>query len=101
MSFIFQIPVHEDAMHKTHHELYLEPNTEFIIKARVFISFDKTHFSDWSEEYTFPSGNQSNYKKHNLQKLSVVYCICTIHSFIFPLVLSLQLELLLGKWLQS
>ncbi|XP_042561707.1 uncharacterized protein LOC122130916 isoform X2 [Clupea harengus] len=52
------IPVHEDAMHKTHHELYLEPNTEFIIKARVFISFDKTHFSDWSEEYTFPSGNQ-------------------------------------------
>ncbi|XP_048102951.1 uncharacterized protein LOC125296877 [Alosa alosa] len=66
--------VTEEAIHKTHYEFNnLEPNTEYIVKARVkAIINDESHFSDWSQEVPFLSGNVENVTK------KVVPVICLI-----------------------
>lgn len=50
--------VEEIAMYKTHYVFNnLEQDTDYIVKARVYIELNDEHqFSGWSEEFTFHSG---------------------------------------------
>ncbi|KAL2100808.1 hypothetical protein ACEWY4_002569 [Coilia grayii] len=71
--------VREEAIHKTHHELYLKPNTEYIIKARTYFSINNPlNFSDWSEEFKFVSGKDVTKKVAPVLSVILVFIICTL-----------------------
>ncbi|KAL2100806.1 hypothetical protein ACEWY4_002567 [Coilia grayii] len=74
--------VREEAIHKTHHELYLKPNTEYIIKARTYFSINNLlKLSDWSGEFIFDtsvSGKDITKKVAPVLCVILVFIICTL-----------------------
>ncbi|XP_063041131.1 uncharacterized protein LOC134436021 isoform X2 [Engraulis encrasicolus] len=68
------------AMHKTHLDMLLEPNTEYIFKARVYHS-EYLKYSDWSEEFqyaTLDSGEDVSKKVIPVLVVILVFIVCTL-----------------------